>query len=508
MHWQSVKNKNTSSTPVVKVLFTSLFLLIVLLLPLETNGTACGSPCESTDECSEHYLTPTGVCCYDLDSCALLQQCMYNHTASKPTYPDYCDGNTWKYNATVSCTDTGWKANYETESCISCGCCDGDCVDGYGCDLNPNNANCPSDGWVNSGSSYSCCSTDNSQACTCQNQQYLNYYCDGSDQGHCACKYTITDSRTVFSGCSTCPAAGEWSTCSSCSYSTTCSTSGTGTQSRATHTCSSGSCTTGSESRSCTCTRVTDGTSCGTPGEWSACSSCSWSSDCDNSAPGTQSRTTYICSGGSCITGSETQSCTCTRNTDGDLCGSSSCPSDICTGTCPGCVWRDYPSSCDRYCLSSSCQSCSCDYLDRNPDSGSEYCTGCGNNWDSTASKCCGDDGGTTDTWCNTGSSACVSGAWYANHCSDGIKDCDEEGTDFGGACGCNLNRTGNTTINFSCVLEGEHHLVAGNLTIATGGSLQMNANSKLIFDLGHEIKIEGTGSVLKSASNTIIQQQ
>jgi hypothetical protein len=158
--------------------------------------------------------------------------------------------------------------------------------------------------------------------------------------------------------------------------------------------------------------------------------------------------------------------------------------------------------------LSSSCQSCSCTYLDINPDSGSEYCTGCGKTWDSTASKCCGDDGGTTDTWCNTGSSACVSGVWHVDHCSDGIKDCNEKGTDFGGACGCDLNRTGNTTINFSCVLEGEHHLVAGNLTIATGGSLQMNANSKLIFDLGHEIKIEGTGSVLKSASNTIIQQQ
>ena len=455
MQWHNVKNEDMSSIPLVKVFFTSLFLLIVLLLlvPLETNGaTSCGNSCQATGDCPGSYLRPgtNPVCCYSVYSCGLALQCMYDYVDPKISCDnDRCLGNTWYYNAELNCTSGGWECSYETESCISCGCCSGACLPNQGCVLNANDANCPADGWVNSGSSYGCCSTDN-QACTCQNQQYLDYYCYGGDLNRCSCKYNITDSRTLFSNCSACPAPGLWSTCSSCSYSSTCDTSGTGTQ----------------------------------------------------------SRTTYTCSGGLCITDSEDRSCTCTRDTDGNLCGSSSCPSDICTGICPGCLWRDYPSSCNRYCSSSSCQSCSCSYLDRNPDDASSYCTGCSKTWDSTASKCCGDDGGTTDTWCNTGDGACVSGVWHLNHCSDGIQDCDETGVDVGGVCGCNLNRTGNITINFACILDGTHHLVNGNLTITSGGYVQMNANSSLTFDAGKQIVVEGTGYILKSASNTIIQQQ
>ena len=52
------------------------------------------------------------------------------------------------------------------------------------------------------------------------------------------------------------------------------------------------------------------------------------------------------------------------------------------------------------------------------------------------AKKYCGDDGA-SDTWCDSNSGgACVSGTWYSDHCSDGIQDCDETGTDVGGSCG------------------------------------------------------------------------
>ena len=175
------------------------------------------------------------------------------------------------------------------------------------------------------------------------------------------------------------------------------------------------------------------------------------------------------------------------------------------------------------HCVSGACQNwaqcasdeCSgqarCDAAGGNcadPDANSTVCTTCyGKTWDSVTSKCCGDDG-TGDNWCNTGDGACVNGAWYSNHCSDGIQDCNETGVDIGGACGCNLNRTGNITINFACILEGAHHLVNGNLTITSGGYIQMNANSSLTFDAGKQIVLEGTGYILKSASNTIIQQQ
>jgi len=89
------------------------------------------------------------------------------------------------------------------------------------------------------------------------------------------------------------------------------------------------------------------------------------------------------------------------------VCGSSSCPSDSCSGSCPGCVWRDYPSSCTRYCDGNgNCGSCSCGYTSRNPDSDPSYCTGCGQTW--LAGKCCGDDAGEDYTNPGTGNSACV----------------------------------------------------------------------------------------------------
>jgi len=72
---------------------------------------------------------------------------------------------------------------------------------------------------------------------------------------------------------------------------------------------------------------------------------------------------------------------------------------------------------------------------------------------------------------------------------------------------GCNLNRTGDHTVNYPCVLEGAHHLVNGNLTITSGGYIQMNPNSSFAFDAGKKIIIEGTSYILKSAENTIIQQ-
>ena len=200
----------------------------------------------------------------------------------------------------------------------------------------------------------------------------------------------------------------------------------------------------------------------------------------------------YYCSGGTCYSGP---------------CGSSACQSDTCTGSCPGCLWRDYPSSCSRYCDGSgNCQSCSCSYTDRDPDSASSYCTGCGQYWDSTSNKCCGDDGGTTDTWCNTGGGSCVNGTWYSDHCSDGVKNCDEKGVDSGGSCPCNLNQTGNVTIDYTCILDGTHHIVNGNLNIVSGGSLQMNAGSSLIFDSGKQIIISGDGYILMGANAQIIK--
>ena len=70
----------------------------------------------------------------------------------------------------------------------------------------------------------------------------------------------------------------------------------------------------------------------------------------------------------------------------------------------------------------------------------------------------------------------------------------------------CDLNRTGDYRIDFPCILEGEHHLSNGNLTITTGGYLQMNPNSSLTFTEGYKIALEGSGYIL-TGENTKIQK-
>ena len=59
-------------------------------------------------------------------------------------------------------------------------------------------SNCnSSDGWVNKGVSYSCC--DGDKKCSCQQQEYRNYYCSGT-----SCSYSVTDSRINKTGCYDC----------------------------------------------------------------------------------------------------------------------------------------------------------------------------------------------------------------------------------------------------------------------------------------------------------------
>jgi len=88
-------------------------------------------------------------------------------------------------------------------NCGSCAYCSGGSCYNY-CSGTDTNCGCTSctncnskDGWYNSGSSYACC--DGNKKCTCQNQQYRNYYCSGT-----SCTYSVTNTQTVKSGCSDC----------------------------------------------------------------------------------------------------------------------------------------------------------------------------------------------------------------------------------------------------------------------------------------------------------------
>jgi Tfp pilus assembly protein FimT len=162
--------------------------------------------------------------------------------------------------------------------------------------------------------------------------------------------------------------ATEYGSCGSCSYLATCSESGTGTQSVTAYTCQNQLCVSNVSSQPCTCTRSTNGTTCDTS---TSCGSCSYSDVCDESASGT--KTVYTCSSGSCV--GQSASCTCTRNTNGDTCGSdwTQCSSittlytyhpKCSVGVCD----NDYSYS-STYCGSNNCEYTSC--VDSSTQSGS-----------------------------------------------------------------------------------------------------------------------------------------
>lgn len=54
-----------------------------------------------------------------------------------------------------------------------------------------------SDGWVNKGFSYFCC--DGDKKCTCQEQEYRDYYCSGT-----SCNYSVTENRITKASCFYC----------------------------------------------------------------------------------------------------------------------------------------------------------------------------------------------------------------------------------------------------------------------------------------------------------------
>ncbi|MEM0360638.1 MAG: hypothetical protein QXK06_04870, partial [Candidatus Diapherotrites archaeon] len=85
-----------------------------------------------------------------------------------------------------------------------------------------------------------------------------------------------------------------------------------------------------------------------------------------------------------------------------------------------------------------TCSESGCGYSDHDRDSGESYCIsnagGCmAFVWDSLGNKCCGDDGA-GDNFCTLGGGSCINGSWNANHCFDGIKNCDETAVDCGGS--------------------------------------------------------------------------
>lgn len=549
---------------IVKI-FISIFFFCLIFLPSEASACFSNSGCKECEvcvpffECATIQLDPPGVDCpatiwgscsgvkrkgrkfiCDSHSC-VFEKFVYkcdescNHGAvcdADSDCSDYCSSNTEYYSGSCG---TNCTCSYTSDSCGTDFCssineckrfdyyCNGDsCGNRYvtdnSCTSLCNDSNvCTTD----SCSSGSCVNTNNSNSCN-----DTEYYCD--DQGACDghktvykcdgsgnCDGTNSDDDSVCENlncgkicnpncldkCCTkyCDGSGNCESCTPppcCDDDSDCS---------ACHTCSGGNCVSqGSQADGNKC--VGDCTKClagscvdrlaGVTTECGTCEECDADGgDCTGISAETGKNCTtdcYDCVSGTCTPMSQAD--------DGD-----------CDDNCTRC---SYGSCVNRLkCSSTECSSQRrCDAAGgscRDPDANSTVCTDCySGTWDSATSDCCGDDGA-NDDWCNSGDGSCVDGGWYTNHCSDGVQNCDEMGIDIGGNdCGCNLSRSGDFTIDFECVLDGAHYLQNGNLTIATGGSLQMNADSSFEFDSGYKIEIEGEGYILKSETNTEIRKK
>ena len=66
-------------------------------------------------------------------------------------------------------------------------------------------------------------------------------------------------------------------------------------------------------------------------------------------------------------------------------------------------------------------------------------------------------------------------------------------------------NMTGSATISTDTTMTGEKWIKGGNLTIETGATLQINADSSLTFEPGYHITIQSGAYIIKSAANTKI---
>src|SRR3989344_6318671 len=153
-----------------------------------TSYTYCGgdyTACSGGNVYSYSPYCSAGGC---YTSSSLAQTCTYGCTNGA------CDSNPC---AGVTCNTP--PANYcSGNTAVTYG--GGSCSAGS-CSYSSSSTNCAaSSGWYNTGSTYAACSSGS--ACTAQNQEYRSYVCSGAG----SCTYSVTNTQTVYSGCSVCTA--------------------------------------------------------------------------------------------------------------------------------------------------------------------------------------------------------------------------------------------------------------------------------------------------------------
>lgn len=225
------------------------------------------------------------------------------------------------------------------------------------------------------------------------------------------------------------------------------------------------------------------------------CSCTSCTTDCSAPIPGKH------CVAGVCGAACDSNS-DCSSDGWYDVGSSYSCCSGTKECSCQDQEERDY--SCKSDC------SCGYDVTDTRTQKTSCDCAegSCGAACDSNSDCSCPSDGCVGYDYYNYPNNGDCSSSCNCQTGTGSGKPCEPTITYNKLSCGCNLNRSNDFTVDFGCVLDGVHYLQNGNLTITTGGSLQMNADSSLEFDSGYKIEIEGDGYILKSANGTEIRKQ
>ncbi|HEY8429527.1 MAG TPA: hypothetical protein VIL20_14175 [Sandaracinaceae bacterium] len=302
--------------------------------------TACADgiddDCDGAIDCADPDCD--GASCDDGSACTEGDTCSEGECTGaavecddgNPCTDDTCDPSTGcaHANNTVTCDDG--NACTVNDTCNE-GVCTGaalDCDDANPC---TDDACDPATG---------CTYTNNTNDCD------NGFWCDGPDRcsggtclavGPSPCPAFCNESAMACEECRTdsdcgSPTYGAWSACGG--YSDTCDETGTQSRSVMTPRCMAGMCTVVTTTESRSCTRDTDGTSCGTTtyGAWSSCGG--FADACDETGTQTRTRTEQRCEAGACTPRNFTESRSCTRSRpDGTSCGSNTwmrCCSGVC----------------------------------------------------------------------------------------------------------------------------------------------------------------------------------
>ena len=143
------------------------------------------SACTCQDQEYRDYFCSGGSCTYAV-----------NETRTQKTNCTACDAQDYYGDWEYYCQgDEVWKHQiFHDFSCVNGTCVEvsSDCVN------NQLVEDCNAqDGWYDVGQPYACC--DNNSACTCQDQEYRDYFCSGG-----SCTYAVNETRTQKTNCTSC----------------------------------------------------------------------------------------------------------------------------------------------------------------------------------------------------------------------------------------------------------------------------------------------------------------